>query len=98
MFCSFFTPFLQDYDVFNLPMEWKPDMPNFFPDAFDNADNVCPCPEEYTAVSPTSLSVLDYDICHGVCLPVTQSEKNTHPKKHIFHEYIIDYIIDMFCY
>lgn len=36
-----------DQDCFSLPSIWKPPLPDFNPDHFENKDDVCPNPEQY---------------------------------------------------
>ncbi|XP_060572247.1 atrial natriuretic peptide receptor 1-like [Ruditapes philippinarum] len=36
-----------DEDCFSLSPTWKPALPSFNPDLFDNKDDICPCPEQY---------------------------------------------------
>ncbi|XP_045159453.1 atrial natriuretic peptide receptor 1-like [Mercenaria mercenaria] len=36
-----------DEDCFSLPPTWKPPLPNFDPEMFENKDDICPCPEQY---------------------------------------------------
>lgn len=37
-----------DEDCNSLPSDWKPALPNFDPALFENKDDLCPCPNEYT--------------------------------------------------
>lgn len=41
----------QEEDLFNLPPKWKPKLPDFSPELFENKDDLCPCPEPYLEVS-----------------------------------------------
>ncbi|WAR24775.1 ANPRA-like protein, partial [Mya arenaria] len=36
-----------DEDVFNLKFPWRPALPDFNPDLWENKDDLCPCPEAY---------------------------------------------------
>ncbi|KAL4235759.1 hypothetical protein ACF0H5_004151 [Mactra antiquata] len=37
-----------DEDCFTLPPTWKPPLPDFSPENFENKDDICPSPESYT--------------------------------------------------
>lgn len=42
--------YLQDEDVNDLPVNWKPPVPDLDPE-YGDKDNTCPCPDDYINVS-----------------------------------------------